>query len=82
MGDVRPLLREVTNAPDPDIVRMVEDILAMAKTGEITMVAFAFVCRDRSTSHGFACVDNSNLVQLSGVLEYLKMRVLKKHDER
>lgn len=67
--------------PDKDMVEMAEEFLAHVKSGRVIMLAVAAVERDGSTFSGYSKATGKNLASLIGAVEYVKMRIVRKHDE-
>lgn len=67
-------LVEIKKEPSPDLIQMMEDLLAMAKGGQIISAACAFRYHDAGTGNAFCC--NGYPVSLLGAMVVLQHEIV------
>jgi hypothetical protein len=63
-----------TGAPVPEVVAVLEDLLAQAKTGELQSFAFASQCADGAMVTGFT--DSTDVFAMLGALRLVEYKLL------
>lgn len=64
--------------PDANVVERLEEVLALARSGEVSMVAIATVERDGGSGWSFS--ELSNASTMLGAIERMKARIILKTD--
>jgi hypothetical protein len=78
-----PVLRllENENAPDPELVETLEEILGQAKRGEILSIAFAAEIRGRCIGTFFRRGPDGDFARMIGALERIKSRLIRQYEQ-
>ena len=63
------MIKEInTSPPDQNVIEKLEDLLEMAKTGEIQSIAFAMVMSDMRTGNGWSGMGKNNTGMLGEIM--------------
>lgn len=65
IGNSMKIIKEIKPKPCKELIELLEDLLAFAKSGEIQGLAFAVIGQDRTTLSGWSGGDYSPMMMLA-----------------
>lgn len=83
MSDKIKQLKKVDKPVDPAMLKMLEDIVGLARKGKIAAFALVAETEDRQVLHGhYYPIEDANIYQLIGALDVLKIQLTTQYCEQ